>query len=130
MGINELRIGNFVKHENEIKKVIGIISGEEDSEIWLIDKEKKYWRTSKVEGYEISDEILSKLGLRKIKLDHNLIGYGRPCGYGERLEILLRYDGKMFFITLGEVKFIHELQNEKFIFYKKELFEFNELLST
>lgn len=122
---NELRIGNYVQHKGEIIKVEQITKRKIGYHKYADKRTMQYLKYSEIEPIEITEDILLKIGLEKVKV------YSRENFIGDNNDVLLShfYDKDywraiIYFnqCTIGKnIKYIHELQNAFFIANNKEL---------
>lgn len=122
---NELRIGNYVQHKGEIVKVEQITKHKIGYHKYADKRTMQYLRYSEIEPIEITEYLLLKSGLEKVKV------YSQENFISDNNDVLLSYfDDEDYWraiiyfnkCTIGKnIKYIHELQNAYFVVNNKEL---------
>lgn len=134
MKAEELRIGNYVKIDAGIGKVVSLMSNtfcnecaNDDYNI-TIEMDNGTFREeeeTKVEGIPLTEEILLNCGFEYINPDNKAAGFiSMNYGNGNRCRIaFLNNHFKMPLNTWNyiSIKYIHELQNLYFTIANKEL---------
>lgn len=134
MKAEELRIGNYVKIDAGIGKVVSLMSNtfcnecaNDDYNI-TIEMDNGTFREeeeTKVEGIPLTEEILLNCGFEYINPDNKAAGFiSMNYGNGNRYRIaFLNNHFKMPLNTWNyiSIKYIHELQNLYFTIANKEL---------
>ena len=134
MKAEELRIGNYVKIDSGIGKVVSLMSNtfcnecaNDDYNI-TIEMEDGTFREeeeSKVEGIPLTEEILLNCGFEYVNPDNKAIGMLSPDdGKGNKQRIM--YFDTNFRMILNTwnyrpINYIHEVQNLYFAITNKEL---------
>lgn len=124
MKAEELRIGNYVKIDAGIGKVVSIMSNTFCNEcanddynitIEMEDGTFKEEEEGKVEGIPLTAEILLNCGFEYINTDYKETGMvSPPDEFSNRYRIVhLKNDFKLFLKTWNwiSVKYVHEFQN-------------------
>lgn len=135
MKAEELRIGNYVKIDEGIGKVVSLMSNtfcnecaNDDYNI-TIEMEDGTFREeeeSKVEGIPLTEEVLLTCGFEYINTDNKVYGLISPeNGNGDRYRIVHFLDGD-FRMVLNtwryvSIKNVHQLQNLFYAINGKEL---------
>lgn len=135
MKAEELRIGNYVKIDSGIGKVVSLMSNtfcnecaNDDYNI-TIEMEDGTFREEeegKVEGIPLTEEILLNCGFEYINADNKVYGLISPeNGNGDRYRIVHFLDGD-FRMVLNtwryvSIKNVHQLQNLYYAINGKEL---------
>lgn len=127
MGVNELRIGNYVTLEEKVTKILGI----KNEKVELLNY-AKWVELIKIKPILLTEEILLKYGFKKYdkgeSYDLNELYDNNSC-----ISLSIRHDN-LFFITiyndnynessslkLTHIKHLHQLQNLYFSLTNQEL---------
>lgn len=134
MKAEELRVGNYVKIDTGIGKVVSLMNNtfcneyaNDDYNI-TIEMEDGTFREEeegKIEGIPMTEEILLNCGFEYINDDNKKAGLISPTDeLGARFRIIhFDNDFRMILNTWNylPIKYVHELQNLFFAFSRKEL---------
>ena len=123
---NELRIGNYVQHNDEIIKVEQITKRKIGYHRNGDKSRMHYLKYSEIKPIEITEDLLLKNGFKK---KFNL-WFSQDCFVYNDNEVILRQsfdDGSWYAmivyleLDMFSINYIHKLQNAYYIFTKKEL---------
>lgn len=120
MEITELRVGNIVRHDKQIKIVDAIRHDAVDFFVGIDGKLRRHYQSIKIEGIGavlLSEDRLKEFGFKK-DVGNNKIPIMRHGG-------LYVYLDDFTFTWMGNIipanGFVHELQNVFFVLHGKEL---------